>query len=159
MSSGFPNRPDRSDYGPTYEEERTVYNPKREIGSDIFNLNFWQLAGSGLVVPRAVLIAEHSGGTVTTTTQYLAFDPDGSLSAIPWVDNGTGDYSFTFASQYPDQGGTNQNLSLVAGVAIAQGSTPQIGSVDLTSGYEGDVYFVTHAGAAVDVSKFLVLLW
>lgn len=157
--SGFPNKPSRTDFGPEYENEFPVRNPKREMGEDIVNLLMWQVAGAGVVAPKAVLVVSHSGSTVTTTHQLLAFDPNSSVSPIPWVDAGTGQYAFTFADKYPDQNGNDQNLDLKAGIAFAQGSSPRLGSVDLTSGYEGEVFFETDAGAAVDVDEFIVVLW
>jgi len=157
--SGFPNRPTRNDFGPTYENERPVQDPKREVGEDIYNLNFWQVAGLGLVAPKVIIVATVAGSVVTTVNQFLAFDPSRSLSALTWTYEGVGHYSFDFQSQYPDEVGNNVNLSLVAGGAFVQGSTPLMSSLDLTSGYEGDLYFEDDAGAATNPSKFMMVIW
>jgi len=149
---GFPNRPDRTDFGPTYEDERPVQDAKREIAASIFNMDFWQLAGLGKVAPKAVLVCTVSGA-VTTTDQMLAFDPNANLSTLTWTYNGVGDYDLAFSSQYPDELGNNVNLSLVGGIALATGSSPLVGSVDLTSGYELTVNF------ASDPSGFILILW
>ena len=157
--SGFPTRPNRAAFGPTYEEERPVQDAKREIGADIFNLSFWQLSGLGRVAPKAVLVCSVSGSAVTTEEQMLAFDPDDQLSKLTWSYGGVGDYSVAFQQQYPDEQGNDVNLALIGGVAVAMGATPRLGSVDLTSAYEADVYFATDAGAAVDPAGFVVFFW
>lgn len=157
--SGFPTRPDRDSFGPTYENERPVNNPKRELGDSVFNLNFWQLAGSGLVIPRAMIVASVSGSAVTTQNQGLAWDPNGNVSNLIWTYEGVGHYSADFLSQYVDENGTLVNLSLIAGAAFPQGTAARFGTVNLTSGYEFDVYFFTDAGVAVDPGSFLILLW
>lgn len=150
---GFPNRPDRTDFGPTYEDERPVEDAKREISAGIFNMDFWQLAGVGKVSPKAVLICSVGGSAVTTDEQMLAFDPNAALSTLAWTYNGAGDYDLAFSSQYPDELGNNVNLSLIAGIALAMGSSPLVGSVELTSGYELTVHF------ASDPSEFILVLW
>lgn len=150
---GFPNRPDRTDFGPTYEDERPVGDTKREIAASIFNMDFWQLAGLSKVAPKVVLVCSVSGGVVTTDSQMLAFDPNGSLSTLTWTYNGAGDYDLAFSSQYPDELGNNVNLSLDGGIVLATGSSPLVGSVDLTSGYELTVNF------ASDPTGFVIVVW
>lgn len=157
--SGFPVRPNRTAFGGDYVDERPVEDTEKEISASIFNLSFWQLAGLGRVIPKAVLVCSVAGGVVTTDYQLLVFDPNGSLSTLTWTYNGVGDYSLAFASQYPDENGTNQNLSLVGALAGVMDSTPVISSVDLTSGYEADVYFLDDAGAAADPAGFVVVFW
>lgn len=149
---GFPNRPDRTDFGPTYEDERPVTDAKREIAASIFELLFWQLGGLGKIAPKAVLVCTVNGA-VTTVEQMLAFDPNADLSTLTWTYNGAGDYDLAFSSQYPDEGGTNRNLSLVGGIVLATGATPLVGSVELTSGYELTVHF------ASDPAGFVMIVW
>ena len=156
---GFPTRPNRDAFGPDYEDERPVQDVKREVGASIFNLLFHQVAGLGRVAPKAVLICTYAAGVVTTAYQMLAFDPNSELSLLTWVYVGAGNYQFAFASQYADEQGNLTNLSLIGGAAFAMGSTPRLGSVDLSSGYEGSVRFMTHVGVAANPASFVVVLW
>jgi hypothetical protein len=156
---GFPTRPNRDTFGPDYVDERAVQDATKEIAAAIFNLLFHQLAGIGKVVPRAVLVCTVGGSAVTTANQLLAWDPNDELSTLTWTYNGAGDFSIAFASQYEDEAGNDVNLSLIGGAAFAMGSTPMLGSVNLTSGYEAGVYFTTHAGVAGDPATFVVVFW
>lgn len=129
---GFPTRANRAAFGPTLSEYKPVTDPTREIGAQTFNLDFWQLAGVGRVVPRAVLRCTVSGGVVTTADQLLAWDANAGLSPISWTYHGVGAYEFTFASQYPDERGVNVNLILTAGAAsqVPTKSTTRDGAHD-----------------------------
>jgi hypothetical protein len=150
---GFPTRPNRVAFGPDYEDERAVQDTKREIGAGIFNLSFWQLAGIGRVIPKAVLFCAVAGSACTTTMQLLSFDPNGMLGLLTWTYDGVGEYSIAFASQYPDELGNNVNLSLTGGIALATGATPLPGSVEMSSGYEATINF------ASDPAAFVVIFW
>lgn len=117
--SGFPNRPIRDTFGPEIEDTFPVTNPKREIGEGTFNLAWWQSAGSGLVVPRAVLKVDVVAATsATTLAQMLAWDPNQNLPLLTWAYVSTGNYDITFASQYADQTGTLRTLILSFGTAF-----------------------------------------
>lgn len=127
---GFPNRISRAALGPALEDTWTVTNPKRAIPAASFNLAWWQLAGAGLVVPKAVIGVTITGTTPATTYQALAFDPDGGLPLIVWTRGSAGVYSYSFpSSQYPDENGNLVTLSfeggsispqaLVGGVAVS----------------------------------------
>jgi hypothetical protein len=158
--AGFPTRPNRDSFGPTFENERPVANPRREAGADLFNLMAWQSSGMGLTVPRAVLTAGVSGTTITTDYQGIAFDPNGDLSLISWTYAAVGRYTFAFAQNYNDENGISRTLELVAGIAHPINQTGfAVGVVNLTSLYEGEVRFFDAAGAAVDVSGFIIQLW
>ena len=150
---GFPNRPDRTDYGPEYADERPVTDASREIAASIFNMDFWQLAGLGKIAPKAVLMCSVAGGVVTTDEQMLAFDPNAALSTLTWTYVGVGDFDLDFSSQYPDELGNNVNLSLVGGIVLATGTSPLVGSVEMVSGYEISVHF------ASDPTGFALVLW
>jgi hypothetical protein len=230
---GFPTRASRAALGPTYQNEKEVTDPQREIGALVANLNFWQVAGLSQVTPRIVIKASVSGGVITNNFQAMAFDPDSGVSAISFVYEKVGHYSFAFASQYPDELGVNQNLSLIAGIAMPVNGMPTSGShtgannqptlldgtktwgaddylgmqvynvtdgssglittntvntivaalaggtdndwdtgdtyivlpagivghVDLTSAYEGDIYFVSPSVRLAEASEFILLLW
>jgi len=121
---GFPNRSDRDAIGPTLENERPVKNPKREIGSDAFNLAFWQISGVSQTVPRISIRGNVSGSSVTVDVQGVAWDPNGTLPAITVGYKDIGWYNFAFSSQYPDEKGVNQSLTLIGGnVSVVNGTT------------------------------------
>src|SRR5678815_3401620 len=52
---GFPTRPSRSAFGPQYVNKRPVIRNDREIGQEIFNLLFWQVAGLSVAGAVALL--------------------------------------------------------------------------------------------------------
>lgn len=157
--AGFPNRPDRSEFGPTYEDERPVENPKRELGESVVNLNMWQVAGVSLTSPKVVISATVSGSAVTVTNQMLAWDPAQDLSNITITYSATGDYTFAFASTYPDEDGNSIATGLIGGSVFPNAATNHNGILNLTSGYEGNIkIFDADAGTAAD-TDFLLVIW
>jgi hypothetical protein len=156
---GFPGRPSRNEFGPTYEDEFPVENPKRELGQEVMNLNMWQLAGAGLVSPKVVITATVSGSTVTVTNQLLAWDPKQLLSNIAIAYNSTGNYTPTFASTYPDEKGNAVATGLIGGTMLPNSAANINGVVNLTSGYEGVLYlFDADAGTPID-ADFTLVIW
>ena len=124
--AGFPNRPIRDNFGPTLEDTFPVTNPKKEIGAGSFNLGWWQLAGTGLVVPRAVLFVDVVAATsATTIAQMIAWDPNQELAFLSWTYVGTGNYDLTFSTQYEDETGTLQTLVLKGGIVSVIDTTDE----------------------------------
>ena len=157
--AGFPNRPDRDEFGPTYEDERPVENPKRELGQSVINLNMWQLTGVGLTSPKVVITATVSGSTVTVVNQLLAWDPHQDLGNITISYAGTGNYTFAFASTYPNEDGLSVSTGLIGGSVFPNVATNVNGVLNLTSGYEGNIrLFDADAGTAID-ADFTLIIW
>ena len=158
--SGFPNRPKRTDLGPTYENERPVTNPKREIGFNIFNLDFWQLSGLGRVAPLAVLIADVSEPSPVITYQGLAFDPNNALGSIS-ISYGQSFYDIQFAAEYPDENGELVTLDIKGGIAASlDPAVPALGTAHIITGNNVEVHFVRVLDAVpVDVTSFILVLW
>lgn len=158
--SGFPNRPSRTAFGPEKRNERRVQNPETELDSAEMNLDFWQVAGMGLVAPRVVIIALASGGSLPTPYSYqgIAWDPKGLLGAIPSVYNGVGDYEFNFAATYPDQRGVAIATSLKGGKVSAQTDQDIRGVVKIVTPTQAVVKLFDAAGAPVD-ADILLELW
>ena len=157
--AGFPNRPDRSEFGPTYEDERPVENPKRELGQSVVNLNMWQVAGVGLTSPKVVISATVSGSAVTVTNQMLAWDPSQALGNITITYDATGDYTFAFSSTYPDEDGSSIATGLIGGSVFPNVATNVNGVLNMTSGYEGNIkLFDADAGSAIDADFLLVMI-
>lgn len=158
--AGFPDRPDRDSFGPTYENEDAVENPKRELGQEIVNLNMWQVAGMGLVSPKVVInCTVAGGGPVTVVGQRLAWDPNQDLANITITYSATGIYTFAFASTYPDEDGSAIATGLIGGTALPNSLLNVRGIVNLTSGYEGTIkIFDADAGTATN-APFTLIIW
>lgn len=119
---GFPSRISRASLGPALEDTWAVTNPKKAIPAASFMLAWWQLAGAGLVVPKAILGVTMSGTTPITTYQALAFDPDGTLPLLTWSRSAAGVYSYSWPnSQYPDENGSLVTLTFEGGFVHYQG--------------------------------------
>ncbi len=159
--AGFPTRPNRATFGPTFENEWPVANPKKEWSADLVNLLCWQAAGLSQVVPRAVITGTVSGGVVTTVYQGLAFDPNGTVSKLSFAYAAAGRYTFEFDQTYNDENGNARNLDLVAGVVTPMNAAAAfgVGVVNLTDGYSGEIRFYTDTGTQVDPDEFVLQLW
>ncbi len=157
---GFPIRPNRDTFGPTFENEWPVANPKKEWSADLVNLLCWQAAGMGQVVPRAMITGTVSGGVVTTVYQGLAFDPNSTVSKLSFAYAEVGRYTFELAQTYNDENGNARNLDLAAGVAAPMNSTAfGVGVVNLTNGYSGEIRFFNASGVLTDPAAFVLQLW
>lgn len=158
--SGFPRRPTRTSFGPTFQDVKPVVNPTQEASADMVNLLAWQVAGMSQVVPRGVLTATVSGSAVTTVYQGFAFDPNGALSNITFTYVAAGRYSFELSSTYEDQNGNSRSLDLVGGVVSAQNTTSLFtGIVNMATGYSGEVRIFDSSGTLADTPAFLLQLW
>lgn len=158
--AGFPDRPDRDAFGPTYENERPVENPKRELGEDVVNLNMWQVAGMGGVSPKVVIAAlVPGGGPITVSNQRLAWDPNQGVANITINYIGAGQYTFAFASTYPDENGISQSTDLIGGVAAPNSLLNVNGVLYMSSGYQGIIkLFDADAGTPID-AHFTMIIW
>lgn len=158
--SGFPRRPSRAAYGPTFVNVRPVVNPEQEPGADWGNLVSWQGAGLSQAAQRATITGTVAGSAVTTVYQGLAWDPDSALSNITFTYVAAGRYSFEFSASYNDQNGNSQSLALVGGVVAAMNTTSLFtGIVNMTNGYSGEVRIFNSSGTLADPPAFLLQLW
>ena len=105
--SGFPAFPLRGDFGPEMRNLYPVENPEIDYGADQINLANWQLAGTGLMVCRAILIAEWDGSAFTVLRQDETWNPRRDQSPPVLARVGTGDYTYTVAGSYPDKDGVS----------------------------------------------------
>lgn len=159
MSSGFPNRPDRNDFGPPLVNVRPVTQPDRELGAEPVNLAWWQAAGAGRTVPMATII--YNGTTNTLVHRALAFDPNEVLppSAVTIVKNGTGDYTVTFQASYPDEAGRQVVFAPRAALAMVQSNVnPNIQGVCGVSGQSVTVRVANASNVATD-GVVLIQVW
>ena len=158
---GFPLRIHRTTLGPTLENERPVTNPKRQPDAGVFNTAFWQLAGAGLCVPRAVVGMQIiAGPDIEVVGQLLAWDPNQSLALLDADRNGLGDYQLDFAATYPNENGASTALDLVWGEASVMGSNDKRAEVVRTSGISYRIRVRTGAsGALVELVAGEILLF
>jgi hypothetical protein len=115
---GFPNRPDLASFGPDAVNTRAIRDPSRELSALTWNLAKFQLAGLGIVLPRAMLRF-----TAVASPQILAraeaWNPRG-LTSAPFTDPtltrvGQGNYDVTYASPVTDETGADVALSFSHG--------------------------------------------
>jgi hypothetical protein len=157
--AGFPTRPKRATFGPTYKDVAKVVNPETEVGASVYNLAFWQLAGISIVSPLALLFVDASGTGATTTDQRIAWDPDAALALIAWTRNATGVYTATFAANYNDADGNAVPTALKAGAAwVTEANDKSAAYAKMLSGTQVEVRTFNAAGAAADLD-FAVLLY
>lgn len=157
--SGFPSRPGRNAFGPEFENATPIRNPKQNVGAEFMNLASWQLAGAGLVIPRALVKCRVSGAAITVSWQNLSWDPKGELALITAVYLGAGDYRLEFAANYADETGVPVPFDLVGGKPIPDTDSNLNGVGKRLNATQIRMrIFTANTGAAVD-SDFLALVW
>ncbi len=157
---GYPNQISRDAFGPTLENEFPIANPKREVGQEALNLDFWQSAGMNKTAPYVVIYATVAGAVVTVQKQGLAFDPNDAVPDITIAYDGVGDYSFAFDATYPDLNGTATVLTLFGGTVFPQiAGSGTIGNVLLTSGIAGGIEIRTASTDALVDADFILVLY
>jgi hypothetical protein len=156
MSAGFPNRPSRSSFGPTLFNVRSIKRPDKELDAGNVNLAFWQAAGAGRTSPLALI--GYNGTTEARVFQALAWDSNGSLAPIPAVKDGTGAYTFTFASTYKDEGGRDVAFQPVAAMAFVQGGASQVQAL-ATIALQDVVVAVKNGSSVATDATFLLMVW
>lgn len=106
MGLGWPLRIVRA-LLPTMDELIPKEHPEQDVGGGDFNLDWWQLAGANLVIPRAVLAAKYNTGTSAFVKSYQeeAWNVNSALAHPTLARAGAGEYSYTFAATYPDKDG------------------------------------------------------
>lgn len=118
---GFPNRPDLATFGPDAVNTRAIRDPSRELSASTFNLMKFQLAGIGIVQPRAFVKLTAADPTVLLG-RAEAWNPRG-LTSAPFLNPeivrvGTGNYDVTYASPVTDESGASVALSFGWGVGF-----------------------------------------
>ena len=112
--SGFPSRFLRSLLGPKFVNTNPAENPETDVGAQQFNAAFHQVAGMNLVVPRVALIASYSGGGFVYSHQAEAWNPENAQAHPVLARSAAGVYTYTFASTYKDEDGTDVATVILA---------------------------------------------
>lgn len=119
--SGFPNRPDLATFGPDAVNTRAVRDPSRELDASTWNLLRFQVAGLGIITPRAYL-QFLTTAEVTISARAEAWNPRGLTSApftAPAITRvGAGNYNVIYASPVTDQAGASVALSFTRGLGF-----------------------------------------
>ncbi len=119
---GFPLLPSRQAFGEILEATPEL-NPRTDIGGARFNLAWWQLAGAGLMVARALVLVSSAGAIVSAAE---AWNPNQDLTMHPVVVHpATGCYALIYPSSALDDLG----VSRLVGLQAVDRVTPQPATV------------------------------
>jgi hypothetical protein len=119
--SGWPSRVIRSLFGPELEDDYPVQNPLTDIPAAAHNLGFHQIAGLNVaLLPRAVVVAEWTGGALQIYYQAEAWNASESQAHPVLARTGAGTYTLTFASTYLDKDANPVATALVHAKGAAE---------------------------------------
>lgn len=125
--SGFPARPDRNAFGPTMVNQGAVRDPERHLDASAWNLMAWQVAGIGLLAPRAMIYFTLAVSPILKG-RAEAWNPlrltTGSYADPVFTVNGTGDISVAWPSSVPDENGAAQSLAFFYALAFPVNANP-----------------------------------
>ncbi len=127
--SGFPLRPDRASFGEVLVNAAPVRDPSRQLDAAIFNLLTWQVAGLGLLAPRALVLftAQASPPLIARAEAWNPRGETGGQLVPPTLTrNGTGDYLVTWPSPVPDENGASQTLAFSYAHAFTINTDPSV---------------------------------
>lgn len=127
--SGFPTRPDRNAFGQTMQNSGAVRDPSRHLDASTWNLMAWQVAGLGLLAPRAMLYF-HGAASPAIIARAEAWNPlragSGVYADPAFTVNGTGDYTVAWPSSIPDELGASFALAFSFAQAFTVNADPSV---------------------------------
>lgn len=158
MGSGFPLRPSRNTFGPKMVNAGDVIRTDTDVDETMINLIMWQAAGGSVAGGLAWEVVSSAGAR---TGGGEAWNPNADPTLRPaCAKTGTGVYTLTFETLYPDEDGQSKALQIVGALATPQTTTANITavcSVALVSGqWVVTVKTATGASAAAVDCAFLV---
>ena len=160
---GFPTRPTRRAFGPTRQDDGVTSDDAKYVGAVHFNLDFWQVAGMGVVAARAACFIDLAAGTPVIAWHTEAWDPDAEDAAPTLNHPGVGEFQLVYAASYPDEKGTAVATAVKGALAIAQSLTDfRTAQKIAADGITVDLRLRDSAGAVHDggaADGLLVLLW
>ncbi len=112
--SGSPLRPDRDSFGPEYRDSTAVRDPTRQAAAASYNLLCWQVAGMGLLAPRAMIVFRGQVGPLllaraeSWNTKRLS---SGAYANPTILRASTGNYTVEYPSPVPDEQGVDQTIA------------------------------------------------
>jgi hypothetical protein len=155
--SGFPTRPSRLAFGPTRTDDGVVTDHVKCVAAEVFNLDHWQVAGLGVVSPRAWCLMQWDGAALQLLASGEAWDPNGAYLPV-LARTGAGVYTITYAATYPNELGVAVATGLVAAMAVPQEASRTALAIPQAGGTIIDVTSFDLVPAAAD-AKLLVLAW
>ena len=123
--SGLPARPTRDDYGPEIKNTRPVRDPSRELdGETVGTLMMHQLAGLGMVSPRAWVLCDGSAGAsvqvVSRVEGWNTKNATGAPFDPPTVTRlAVGEFAVDYNFSYPDEKGDLVSVDPKFGIVVA----------------------------------------
>lgn len=153
---GFPVRPTRAAFGPTRVNEGVPVDLTKYVTAENFNLDHWQVAGCGLVVPRAWCLLSSAGAILAAAE---AWDPDSASAPTP-TKGSAGIYTLTYDATYPNKDGVQQATNLLFGLVAVQalgGDWVGVAVPQAANGRIVDIQLKT-AGTLTD-AQHAVFLW
>ena len=117
--SGSPNAVTRDLFGPEMDPIPEVI-PTQDVGGDRHNLTWWQLAGCGLMAPKAWAYVSSAGGLVAAAEMWNTRQVSTLHPVV--VHAATGCYALVYSSAAPDKDGTSTPI----GLQVVRQATPQL---------------------------------
>lgn len=165
--SGWPLRPDRDSFGPTFRDTTAVRDPTRQQSAQQHNLGLWQIAGMGLVSPRAMLVFTASVAH-PILARAEAWNPKRLTTgahADPTISRtGAGNYLVEYPSPVPDEEGEDAVLSFGYALAFPVNADPTTlkhaqAAVETGNTKQVRVCVFSNANALEDDNDVAVLIW
>jgi hypothetical protein len=127
--SGFPTRPDRNAFGATMVNSGAVRDPSRHLDASVWNLMAWQVAGLGLLAPRAMLYF-NAAAFSAIVARAEAWNPkregSGAYADPEITVNGAGNYTVAWPSSIPDELGNALSLAFSFAQAFPVNADPSV---------------------------------
>jgi len=128
---GAPVTPSLLGYGPRhFRNEGAPLNPESELTAAQLNLWKWQLAGAGITAVKALVLVAATGDLMAAGAMW---NPTGDVSLHPTVTRtALGVYEVEWATQYEDETGTLQDVTILAAKVSPQGGAFRVGYSTIT---------------------------
>ncbi len=149
--SGFPTIPTRLAFGPKPQDTYKAGDPAKHGNAELFDLLFWQVAGSGGQAAGAWALLAWDGAALSLGASHEAWDPDGAF--VPIVTrSGAGVYVVEYAATYPDKDGNAIATSIKAAKPFVQTTNDFRAVASVSSSRFITVNVRNSGGSAVDAS-------
>lgn len=155
--TGWPNRPSRTGFGPTLVNPKPLTNPKTQADADAFNLAFWQLAGMGLVMPKAWAYCSGANGSVLQHAEV--WNPNRDQPVPVGARSATGQYTLTYLGTYPDEKGNPCAPGLIFPYAFVVNNMTNAIALSNLTGTVITINTKTNPGNSLTDFSFVVVVW
>lgn len=157
--SGWPNRVARTAFGPKLVNPKPITDPTRQADANVFNLDFWTLAGLAQGSPKAWAYFTTAGSAITLVAHAEVWNPNRDQPAPVPAYVSAGQYTVTYLDTYPDEGGDAVAHGLLFPIARPVNTlTNSIGLASL-AGSVVTVNLKTNPGNAFADFAFALQIW